>query len=245
YMNHFSTYEDAKKINVKCAKEIVLLSLNIKRKKVHYVSTIGIYSQSEDDKVVDENTPIQNEIHLNSSGYNASKWVSENIFQDSKKFGIPLNIYRPGLMIHATKTKFIDEKQWLSLLIDTCKLTKMYFISDYEWPVMPVDLAASELVSNVVKNINSEKTHHLFHHKAKTLEEIVMAYFGEDINDMEKVTVNEFYSRIRDKDLPFTPLIYLFESQAELFKNKGIIKFNSEISEKHFESNRLIVGSNV
>jgi thioester reductase-like protein len=41
YMNHLSTYKDAKKINVGGAKEVIKFAVEKTLKRVHYVSTLG------------------------------------------------------------------------------------------------------------------------------------------------------------------------------------------------------------
>ena len=99
-MNHLESYAMARSANVDSARELVRLAASVRPKLINYVSTLGVFSGlgADAQRVVDENHCIDGERHLRSSGYTASKWVSEKIFLTAAQRGIRCNIFRLGLV---------------------------------------------------------------------------------------------------------------------------------------------------
>lgn len=235
YMNHLSTYQDAKRINVDGAKEVIKFALEKTRKAIHYISTAGVFGNSKVQRNLDELSSIKEEIHHNASGYTSSKWVAENIFSDAGKFGIPINIYRPGLMLPSIDGNFIDEKQWLSLLLETCRLTNLYPSSDDIRYGMPVDRSARTLVLLAQNETDFGRTVHLWDNEPYPLQELIRAFFGSKIELMQSIPALDFYTKIADEDLPLSPLLSLYQKEFESMKDSEVSIFSSKYSEDHFK----------
>ncbi|MES2732925.1 MAG: amino acid adenylation domain-containing protein [Bacteroidota bacterium] len=236
YMNHLSTYKDAKKINVDGAKEVLKFAVDKRLKRVHYVSTMGVFGHSPVKRTVDEQSSITAEIHYNSSGYNASKWVAENVMRESRALGIPVTIYRPGLVTYSSDTKLIDQDQWLSLMIETCKLTNKYPVSHGEINAMSVDMAAKHLVFSIIDKNNANRTFHLWNHASVGLEDILSAYFGSALAQMEQVSFSAFVDEIRGTDLPLSPMLLLLDEGMKAEETSEVTIFSSKESESYFQT---------
>lgn len=148
-MNHLETYAMAKRANVGAARELLQLATQERPKVVNYISTMGIFNPSPDDtrRVVDEQSSIDEEMHFESSGYVASKWVGEKIFMVANERGIPCNIFRVGLVWPDTQRGRYDELQHGYRILKSCLLSG-YGIENYrsELPPTPVDYAARAIV---------------------------------------------------------------------------------------------------
>jgi amino acid adenylation domain-containing protein/thioester reductase-like protein len=144
-MNHLETYAFAKPANVEGVKELLKLTTKTRLKLINYVSTLGIFSPSGADtaRIVDEESPIEHEKHLTSTGYVASKWVGERLFMTASERGIPCNIFRLGFIWADTKQGRYDELQRGYRILKSCLLSG-YGIKDYRYELAPtpVDYAA-------------------------------------------------------------------------------------------------------
>lgn len=150
-MHHIAPYSTLKAANVEGMQEILRLACTHHLKPVHYSSTGSIFAQDhtlpEKDRVVDEFSSIDDEQHLTSAGYTASKWVSEKIVMLAQTRGIPCCIYRFGLVTGDTQQGRYDTDQWLYRLLASCIQLGSYPI-DYGMEVapVPVDFAVKALV---------------------------------------------------------------------------------------------------
>lgn len=148
-MNHLETYEMARPANVQASKELIELATIGKPKLVNYISSLGIFNgRGGSRRLVDEESDIQNEKHLRSEGYIASKWVCENIFKEARERGIACNVLRVGLAWPDTQRGRYDDLQWGYRIIKSCLLSG-YGIRDYHFPMppTPVDYIARAVVA--------------------------------------------------------------------------------------------------
>jgi thioester reductase-like protein len=99
-MNHLETYSMAKAATVGGAREVLKLAVDKKLKLINCISTLSVFSQldGEANRVVWERSAIDEEKHLTSEGYPASKWVAEQMFRQASDLGVPCNIFRLGLV---------------------------------------------------------------------------------------------------------------------------------------------------
>ena len=94
YVNHVMPYNVLKNPNVDGTIEVLRLAALEKIKSVHFFSTIATIAPH--NFLPDENTNIDNLIHMKSRGYSGSKWVAEKIILMAKNRGLPCKIYRLG-----------------------------------------------------------------------------------------------------------------------------------------------------
>lgn len=148
-MNHLETYSMAKAANVEAVRGLLRLATSEKPKLLNYISTLGIFAQSfgGESRVVNEASSIDNEKHLGSRGYAASKWVGEKLAMLASQRGIPCNIFRLGLAWADSRRGRYDELQRGYRTLKSCLLSG-YGIENfrYNWPPMPVDYASRAIV---------------------------------------------------------------------------------------------------
>jgi amino acid adenylation domain-containing protein/thioester reductase-like protein len=148
-MNHLETYAMAKPTNVDGVNELLKLATHRKAKLFNYISTLGVFSSAgaDNNRVVNERSPIENEKHPTSHGYVGSKWVGEALIMAASQRGIPCNIFRLGLVWADTQQGRYDERQREYRVYKSCLLSG-YGIKNYRYEMAPtpVDYVARAVV---------------------------------------------------------------------------------------------------
>ena len=148
-VNFLETYSMARPANVDGSRELLKLAATGAAKVINYISSLGVFSTLgiHGERLVDETTSTQHEMHPDSNGYEATKWVAEHLFLKAREHGIPCNIFRLGLVWADTRQGRYDERQWDYRLIKSCLLSG-YGIANYRYEMapIPVDYAVQALV---------------------------------------------------------------------------------------------------
>ena len=103
-VNHIEPYSRMRAANVSGTEEVLRLAVTATVKPVHFVSTGSVLTDtalpvSEDGtpRLVGEDERLATE-RVMDSGYVRSKWVAEELVAVARRRGIPVSIYRPGLI---------------------------------------------------------------------------------------------------------------------------------------------------
>ncbi len=98
-VNWIYPYERLKAPNVLGTQEILRLATRIKLKPVHFVSSLGVFPLIGMSSlvVVREDDTLDHGGSL-YGGYVQSKWVADKLVLAARARGIPVCIYRPGLI---------------------------------------------------------------------------------------------------------------------------------------------------
>ena len=86
-------------------------------KPLHYVSTTGVVTSSED--VIREEIDLD-DMPLPGDGYSQSKWVAERIVVEARSRGFPVSIYRPGRITGHSRTGVGNNDDLFSRLLKAC-----------------------------------------------------------------------------------------------------------------------------
>jgi amino acid adenylation domain-containing protein/thioester reductase-like protein len=225
-MNHLESYASAKAANVEGAVELLRLATRKRPMLVNYISTLGVFTPAASNaaRIVNEETPIDDEKYLSSNGYLASKWVAEKLFITARERGIPCNIFRLGLVWADTQHGRYDELQRGYRLFKSCLLSG-FGIENYEFemPPTPVDYVASAITSLANRYGSGQGTFHI-----SSVRQNVGGVF-ERCNEVAgtSLALMPFYEwtrkikRLHDAgwSLPAVPLIdYAFSMDRETFQ---------------------------
>ena len=104
-VNFIYPYQWHKATNVNSTIELLRLATTNRLKPVHLVSTLSIFHSGQHDTgvVFYEDTPLE-EIGVPFGGYAQSKWVAEKLVLTAQERGVPVAIYRPGVISGHSKT---------------------------------------------------------------------------------------------------------------------------------------------
>jgi amino acid adenylation domain-containing protein/thioester reductase-like protein len=90
-------YRAMRATNVGGTHEVVRLACAAGLRPVHHVSTLSLVTSSAPPgTIVAEDDPIAPD--RLDSGYTRSKWVAERLLREAERHGLPVTVYRPGLV---------------------------------------------------------------------------------------------------------------------------------------------------
>ncbi|GIC92860.1 putative NRPS-like protein biosynthetic cluster [Aspergillus udagawae] len=121
-VNWCEPYEAHYVPNVVGTRNIIRAAMLGRRKALHYVSSIDVWTVTGFINKVDrvyEDEPLMP--HVNAvpydTGYSASQFVAEEIVQRARACGLPTAIYRPGFIIGHSEKGIANENDFFSRLI--------------------------------------------------------------------------------------------------------------------------------
>ena len=125
-VNWIASYEQLKPANVLGTQEILKLAGHARVKPLHYVSTLAVFPLvgNTDASVVREEDELDHGGILRG-GYTQSKWVAEKLVATARSRGLPINIYRPGMITGHSQTGSWNTADF------TCQMIKSWIRSGY------------------------------------------------------------------------------------------------------------------
>lgn len=219
--NYIASYDNLKKSNVNGTKEIVKIASLFKIKTIHFISTLAIF-ESDERREIDEFSNIEKEKHVKYPGYFASKWVAENLILRARNMGIPCNIYRLGLVLGNSLNGTYDSRQWFYILVKCIydlgyTFDNMPYLEHY---VIPVDVAANNIICLAQSDACQNKTFHLCSEKRipvyRLTDKCKKLFKYEDISLYDWIQ-KAMFSTIREKEIPF---LYFLEELKEMNKEQ-------------------------
>ncbi|NET90322.1 MAG: amino acid adenylation domain-containing protein [Kamptonema sp. SIO1D9] len=145
-VNFIYPYSRLKAPNVQGTQEILRLACQVKLKSVHFVSTLDVLLSTHAPRPFLENDrALHNPVQV-PYGYPRSKWVAEKIVTLARDRGIPVCIYRAGLMMSHSETGATQTNDYL--LVALRGFIPLGILPDYRRIIdpIPVDYAAQAIV---------------------------------------------------------------------------------------------------
>ncbi|CEE91237.1 Putative non-ribosomal peptide synthetase (fragment) [Xenorhabdus nematophila str. Anatoliense] len=215
-VNFTYPYSALKSINVDGTRTALELACTSRLKHFHYVSSVNALFATESPRPYMEDDRAMSESVRDPSGYSGSKWVSEGIINIARKRGVPVSIYRPGLILGHTRT---GAAQGNDYLIASLKgYLAMGFYPDHALllDITPVDYVAASLVHISRKPESNGKFFNLFNPEQVSIRQFFdwVQEFGYILNP---VPFNEGKDKILalDDTHPLYPLIPLIRDMTE------------------------------
>lgn len=112
-VNFVYPYSALKPANVQGTHEVIRLACSEKLKAIHYTSTVDVLLATHIKRPFLENEePILNPTEI-PDGYARSKWVGEKMVAIARSRGVPVSVYRPGLVMGHTQTGATQTNDYL------------------------------------------------------------------------------------------------------------------------------------
>jgi amino acid adenylation domain-containing protein/thioester reductase-like protein len=218
-MNHLETYEMARAANVAGAQELVKLAARRQPKLLNAISTLAVFTPSQRSRVISEATPIEREVHWNSQGYTASKWVADKVFLTAQDRGLACNLFRLGLVWADSEQGRYDELQREYRLLKSCLMAGAG-IERYRFdlPPTPVDYVARSIVLLAERHAKGGGVFHLS--SDRQMEEGVFEASNQVAGtDLALLPMQEWVAEMRRLDgqgrvLPILPLLGYYETPS-------------------------------
>jgi len=167
-------YRALKGPNVDGTQQILRLATQSKVKPLHYVSTVFVFGARKhfDGRVIREDEALD-EHDEPLLGYFQSKWVAEKLVTLARDQGLPVFIYRPGVIIGASQTGTWDNPDdFICRLIKGCIQLGMWPTVKAEWYLTPVDYVSKAIVHLAQQTAPQQKVFHLVNPHALQLSEL-------------------------------------------------------------------------
>ena len=192
-VNHIETYTRMHRPNVASIEELLRIAVAGRLKPVHFVSTVSVLTDiearedpsapiaGEDDRLAPERIP--------NSGYIQSKWVGEEVLRIARERGIPVSIYRPGLIAGdlVTGASGTDDAFWnmvraiagLGMIPDIAAQMSV--------PLVPVNYVAAALVGIALDPRSLGGNYHLVSPHRSSMVDLrsELAAAGFDLRDVD------------------------------------------------------------
>ena len=147
FVNLVYPYEALRAANVLGTQEILKLACQGKVKPVHFISTIDVLKPliSSERKVVQEHEHF-NQAQTLEMGYTQTKWVSEKLVMSAHSRGIPICIYRPGMLTGHSKTGVVQTNDLMCRIIKGIVQLGAAPKLDQRVNMTPIDFASKAII---------------------------------------------------------------------------------------------------
>lgn len=224
HMDHFSSFERLKRVNVDGNVEILKFSNRNRFKKIVYISTVPKVFGAEYGRWVHEDDSRDCERHKYSSGYGGSKWVGEKIMSKAQYAGFDVQIHRLGLITGDKKSGKIPKEQWFTKLLASC-YELGYFTPVFAVPITPVDFVCKAVVSLGLNKSIKRGNFHIINPYRENLRHIFVSHNSTE-RKLKSVSIQELLlkfleeSKLNNLYLPILPFID-FEDQEFIDAMEG------------------------
>ncbi|KAM3109729.1 non-ribosomal peptide synthetase family protein [Phormidesmis sp. 146-33] len=149
-VNFVKPYSLLKAANVLGTQEVLRLACQGQTKPVHYVSTESVFGTTgyfNRMQALSENDDIDLSEDMLYLGYSQSKWVAEKLVQIAQSRGVPVTIFRPGLILGDSQTGIANVKDYQSRIVKGCIQLGCYpDLPNKLDQFVPVDYASKAIV---------------------------------------------------------------------------------------------------
>ncbi len=149
WVNFNYPYKTLAPANVHGTAEALRLAALGRAKPLHFISSIAATPEGDygfrAHPVVHEDEDSES-IEGLFGGYGETKWVCERLIRIARSRGLPVTIYRPGVLSGHSRTGIGNQRDMVWSLIKSCIQMGIHPIDDYRLDVTPVDYVASAIV---------------------------------------------------------------------------------------------------
>jgi amino acid adenylation domain-containing protein/thioester reductase-like protein len=172
WVNFTYPYSALKAANVQSIQEVLRLACCGHVKPVHFVSSLVVFSSSAYGQVFYEDDPLLHSTGFTTS-YGETKWVAEKIIALGRARGIPVTIYRPGVIGGHSITGAGNAKDMIWALIKGCIQLGVGPDTASLMDIAPVDYVSKGIVHLAQQPASLGRNFHLAHPAPVSWRELV------------------------------------------------------------------------
>jgi amino acid adenylation domain-containing protein/thioester reductase-like protein len=188
-------YPALRATNVLGTQEVLRLACLGNAKPVHYVSTLAVCSLLGDSgNAVREDDDIS-QVQQLFGGYAQSKWVAEGLVHLARARGLPVTVYRPGIITAHSKTGVANSEDLFSALLKGCIQLGAAPIMHAAIEMTPVDYVCEAMIRISRQPDSCGKVFHLLNPSAITCEQLV--HWVDALGyPLQQITFDEWISKL-------------------------------------------------
>ncbi|MFD4524303.1 amino acid adenylation domain-containing protein [Streptomyces sp. NPDC058470] len=212
--------------NVVGAGELLRLATIGRPKRLHHLSTLGVFPDEDGRERVLEEDPLPEEPP--EDGYSRSKWAAEQLLTAARAQGVPVTVHRLGEVMPHSLTGAGNRHAQLDLLLRACARLGLSPRTTAVTDWTPVDEVATAVVGALGTGRDSE-TFHLLRPGAVPLEQVLAAL--AELVPLRPVDYPDFYRAVAAGGDESPLLTFLPEPDTDglnaLFRN-GHLRFSAK-----------------
>jgi myxalamid-type nonribosomal peptide synthetase MxaA len=161
-VNFVYPYSALRQANVEGTRRVLELATTTTVKAVHHISTIdSLLATHTPRPFVEDDAPLENPVGV-PGGYTGTKWVAEKLMNVARKRGLPVSIYRPGLILGTTDTGVTQTSDYL--LVALKGFLPMGIVPEYPriFDTVPVDYVGNAVVEIASRPASRGRFFHFF-----------------------------------------------------------------------------------
>jgi len=212
-------YPQLKPTSVSGTTEVLRLACTGRAKSVHYVSTISVFPMLVDGgpAIIGETLALPPADSL-VGGYARSKWVAERLVRECGLRGLPVTIYRPGMVASDSRGNDWSRDGFVARFVGGCARLGSMPDVDARLDLTPVDYVARSIVALSRRRSSVGQTFHLVNPRPAPLAKVAAW-----LRDRGHTVVTEHYDQwrarltnivVEDPSNPLGPLLPLLPDAA-------------------------------
>jgi fatty acid CoA ligase FadD9 len=151
HVNSLYSYNQLKAENVGGTRQIIKLATTGPLKVIHYVSTISVVRTIPTNLITEDCdvSETQEQLYLRldrMGGYAASKMVAEKLLRQVRAKGVPVTIYRPGMIGADSETGCCNMTDWVNRFIRACIVIGTFPKTNTKLNAVPVNIVADIII---------------------------------------------------------------------------------------------------
>ncbi len=239
-VNWVFPYRGLRESNVQATKRLLHLACRNKTKNFYFISSIGVCYTASGPNHITENEnmiPYLNEIPL---AYAQTKCVSEALVRQAGERGLPVSIFRPGLISGNTQSGKSNTDDIFSRILKAC--IEMGSAPDLDWTLdyCPVDFVADTVVQCSLDKNSQNKTFHLINRECSHWGELIL-WLNCNGYPVRLVSYSEWEAQLKksmkSSEHILYPLRSFFFEKPELLKGMTLPEFYQKKNLEKVSSN--------
>ena len=211
------SYSIVKPANVTGTREVLRFACRKRVKPVNYISTISVFSDHgfSGTRVIKEDNDIDSS-GIIDTGYAQSKWVAEKLVWIAGTRGIPVTVYRPGLVMGDSRCGVGDVDDFIFRVFKGSLQIGCVPKLDVELDALPVDCVSKAIVGFSRLKDCRGKVFHLVHPQPVHLDYLVN-WIRSKGHVMEEVSWANWRARLVEssRENALYPLLPMFPEALE------------------------------
>jgi phthiocerol/phenolphthiocerol synthesis type-I polyketide synthase E len=237
WVNFTYPYKVLRPANVEGTLDALRLACAVRAKPLHFISSIAAVPEVEygyrEDPTVFEDDRVDSFSGV-FGGYGETKWVSERLCEQARERGLPVNIYRPGVLSGDSRTGIGNTRDMVWNIIKGNQQLGIAPDGDSVLEVTPVDYVAASVVHISLQEDGLGRVYH-FPQPHETPFRVAYDFMEKYGYPLERLPREEWerqvLERLRTETdnalAPFLPVIANYQSFAEtavLEGRQGVMK---------------------
>lgn len=197
-VNFVAPFKALRSANVGGVANVIEFACCENLKLLHFVSTTAVLNSVERDQY----RQLGEKISLNKgediySGYAQSKWAGEKLLDVAAAAGVPVSIFRPGLVMGAENSGHCHTDDFLCRFIKGCLQLGCFPAIESQLDITPVDYVAAAIVGIAAKLPNRRLPNHynLVNPSRLSVKELAL-WLASTGYDLEIVASGEWHERL-------------------------------------------------